>query len=270
MTQPTANFLRRLLLPCLAALVLTQGTAGAGDLENAQNAGKIVVATFPQPTSHFSRPDGNGEYEGFDIELLTTFAKRIGLQLEFHTVGGYDELIPALLEGKADIVASSFTITEERGRVVDFSAPYFPVLVQVVVPTGSSIRSIDDLQGRRGSAMPGSNQERAMLEMGGIEMHHVASSLEHWEVLRTGAADFALIDSTSVFRDRDKSAGTEVAFNLPGTVNYGCAFRPGSDLKAVFDEHLANLRSTSYIYGLVRRHFGEDGVALYRLASEGN
>ena len=239
---------------------------GASNVDSVKASGKLIVVTFPQPGSQFSRP-GDGEYEGFDLDLMGTFAKTLGVELEVLSVAGYDELIPAILDGRADVVASSFTITEEREEVVDFSEGYFPVLAQVVVALGSDINSIEDLAGKTGSALPGSSQERQMTSIGGITLYSVSRSADHWNTIRSGKADFAIIDSTTVFRDAAKSRGTKVAFNLPGVESYGCAFPPGSDLREVFNKHLSLLRDTSYLYGLVRRHFGEEGIRLYDLAT---
>jgi polar amino acid transport system substrate-binding protein len=49
-----------------------------------------------------------------------------------HTVAQFDSLIPALQSGKADIVSSSLTITEERQQNVDM-IPYFESYIAVLV-----------------------------------------------------------------------------------------------------------------------------------------
>ena len=112
--------------------------------------------------------------------------------------------MPAVVNGRADLLASSFTITEEREEIVDFSKPYFPILAQVVVREGSDIRSIADLDGKVGAVLKGSSQERRMNEIGGVTLHYVARATDCWDVLRSGEADFAIVDSTSVVREAGK------------------------------------------------------------------
>ena len=61
-----------------------------------------------------------------------------------------DRLLPALLEGKGDIAASNLTVTKERLKLVDFSAPLITGVKEIVI-TGSSvpkISSLDELAGK--------------------------------------------------------------------------------------------------------------------------
>lgn len=62
-----------------------------------------------------------------------------------------DQLIPALIGGRGDIVAASLTITPEREELVDFSIPVTKQLSEVLVtgPTAPPVKTIDDLAGKR-------------------------------------------------------------------------------------------------------------------------
>ena len=61
-----------------------------------------------------------------------------------------DELIPALLAGKGDIVMASLTVTPERAKIVDFTSPWIDGVDEIVVtsPNGPPIASLDDLSGK--------------------------------------------------------------------------------------------------------------------------
>jgi polar amino acid transport system substrate-binding protein len=65
----------------------------------------------------------NGEYVGFDVELLQTFAQKENLNLEIVTME-FGGLIAALAAGKVDMIADCIAINEERKRQVAFSDPY--------------------------------------------------------------------------------------------------------------------------------------------------
>jgi membrane-bound lytic murein transglycosylase MltF len=61
-----------------------------------------------------------------------------------------DQLIPSLLDGRADIAAGAITITDARRQLVDFSQPISKPFSEIVV-TGSSVPSLatlDDLAGK--------------------------------------------------------------------------------------------------------------------------
>ena len=87
-----------------------------------QPAGKKIVAGVSSgdlPVSAYV----NGEYVGFDIEMIRNFAQRQQLQVEFVPLE-FSALIASLASGKVDMIADSLSITEERQKLVDFSNPY--------------------------------------------------------------------------------------------------------------------------------------------------
>jgi len=61
-----------------------------------------------------------------------------------------DKLLSGLAEGRADIAAGNITMTAERGRTVDFSAPIAVNIAEIVVtgPRSPKLKSIQDLAGR--------------------------------------------------------------------------------------------------------------------------
>jgi len=60
------------------------------------------------------------------------------------------ELLPALLQGSADIAVGNLTITAERAKRVDFSVPANKAVVEIVVtgPASPALASLDDLAGQ--------------------------------------------------------------------------------------------------------------------------
>jgi membrane-bound lytic murein transglycosylase MltF len=62
-----------------------------------------------------------------------------------------EKLLPALVEGKVDLVAAHLTITPERQKLVDFSDPTRANVNEILVTPagGPAIASVDDLSGRR-------------------------------------------------------------------------------------------------------------------------
>ncbi len=62
-------------------------------------------------------------FVGFDIDVTREMARELGV--DFVPVNTrWSSIIPSLVLGRCDIIASGMTITEERARRVDFSDPY--------------------------------------------------------------------------------------------------------------------------------------------------
>lgn len=95
--------------------------------------------------SSFS-PDS--EPTGSDYEAAVLLAKDLGVSLEIVEVTGPNR-VPFLVSNRADVVISTFSITPEREKVIDFSVPYASALQFVAAPRSLELKSRDDLSGQR-------------------------------------------------------------------------------------------------------------------------
>ncbi len=85
--------------------------------------GVLTVGTAPI-TEPFSFTAGDQAVVGFDIELATYVARRLGKTLTVVSMG-FDEMMPKVAAGEVDMIAACITITEERSKTVLFSEPYY-------------------------------------------------------------------------------------------------------------------------------------------------
>ncbi len=65
--------------------------------------------------------ESNGKYSGFEIELWEAIAKESGLNFEYKKHNFFKELIPLVVDKKADVALAGITINEEREKTIDFS-----------------------------------------------------------------------------------------------------------------------------------------------------
>jgi polar amino acid transport system substrate-binding protein len=100
----------------------------------------------------------DGAIEGFEIDIMRQVARAIfgdprRLVLKALTV---PQRIPYVQQGSVDLVADAVTITCDRRQQVDFSTVYYDAKQRVLVRSGSGVRSLDDLGGKRVCASEGS------------------------------------------------------------------------------------------------------------------
>ncbi len=74
----------------------------------------------------------NGDYVGFDIEMIKRFAESQNYHLEITTMA-FPALVAALAAGKADMIADGIAISAERAKQIDFSDSYANFKTAVVV-----------------------------------------------------------------------------------------------------------------------------------------
>jgi polar amino acid transport system substrate-binding protein len=110
-------------------------------------AGVIKVSTDPEyPPQSFLNPDTE-EFEGFDIDVATEIANRMGIDVEWETPD-WDLITAGSWSDRWDMSVGSMTITEDRKSVIDFTQPYYYTPAQVATFTDSGIASVDDLAGK--------------------------------------------------------------------------------------------------------------------------
>lgn len=113
----------------------------------------LVITGGPQFFYYDGRPRGMiAELLGaFQEELNAGLGRRID-QVEVLPIPvSRDRLIPALLDGQADLVAADLTITEARSEHIDFSAPLVRNVSEIVVfapGLGKAASELDDLSGQ--------------------------------------------------------------------------------------------------------------------------
>jgi polar amino acid transport system substrate-binding protein len=141
----------------LVAVVVLGGFlngASADALEKIKKRGTLIVGTnVPYPPFETFNAT-SGKYEGVDMDIITEIADRMGVKVEFKPMD-FDALIGAVQAGQIDVAISSFTITEERAKSIDFSHAYSFANQTVLVHDDSTIASIDDLENKTFTAQTG-------------------------------------------------------------------------------------------------------------------
>jgi polar amino acid transport system substrate-binding protein len=102
------------------------------------------------PYEPFEFQNEDGETEGFDYDVVSAMGDQLGLGVEFVTTP-FDGIIPALVAGNCDMIASAMTITPERAEQVAFTEPYFDAdqSLLVLAENEESLTDLDSLAGKR-------------------------------------------------------------------------------------------------------------------------
>jgi glutamate transport system substrate-binding protein len=160
-----------------------------------QEAGEITIGVkFDVPPFGLNNPQ-TGEVEGFDVDLGTYIAERLGVEPVFREATT-DNRIPLLVDGTIDLILSTMTITEERDLEIDFSEPYYVANGDVLVPEGSDIQSLEDLNGNTVCTALGSTyQETIKQEAPDAQLRLVDLYSECFDQVQTGQVDAVSTDN---------------------------------------------------------------------------
>ncbi len=126
-----------------------------GDLDGMIERRRVRVLVVPSRTFYFvdkgaQRGLSYDAGKALEDDINRQLGKRVlRVEVVFVPVKP-DDLLPALLQGRGDIAAANLTVTPERQLWVDFSAPLWTGVDEVVVtgPASPPIQSLDDLAGQ--------------------------------------------------------------------------------------------------------------------------
>ncbi|MEQ1501045.1 MAG: transporter substrate-binding domain-containing protein [Myxococcota bacterium] len=126
-----------------------------GDLDAIEAHGALRVLVFGEGEVVLPR---DGASSVTDRELAALFADSLGLKVEPIAVERYDDLLPALLEGRGDLVAARMANTEARSKLAAFSRPTAVVDELVIGKKGAADlpAKAADLAGHPSSPHPSS------------------------------------------------------------------------------------------------------------------
>jgi glutamate/aspartate transport system substrate-binding protein len=196
----------RLLLLAVLGLPLL---AGAQTLDKIRKSGVISLG-YIENAAPFSWLDGNGDPQGYSVELCRTVAegiavqlKRTGLKVRWVKLTIQDR-IEAVRSGKVDLECSTTTWTLTRHRLVDFSLVTFVDGGSVLVKgEAAELRRLSDFEGKKIAAISGTTTERALraaLTRQAVKTEIVAVKArdEGLALLREGQIDGFASDRTSL------------------------------------------------------------------------
>jgi len=138
------NYWFRSLTVVLAVLVGTCfiTMAKADTVDEIVKRGELRVAVQTQGPP-FSFVDKNGERTGSSVEFCKLMAKEMGVKIKFLDYD-WDGLIPALLSGKADLLAGDMTATLQRALKVTFTDPFFYTGSVIFAKKDSPFKTLED------------------------------------------------------------------------------------------------------------------------------
>jgi polar amino acid transport system substrate-binding protein len=125
-------------------------TGGDDLLARIQEQGVIRVSTDPAYPPQSSLNEQTGEYEGFDIDVATEIASRLGVEIQWETPA-WDLITAGHWNDRWDMSVGSMTVTPERAEVLYFTPAYYFTPASVAVhQDNTSVQNLEtDLDGKR-------------------------------------------------------------------------------------------------------------------------
>lgn len=211
--------------------VADSGYVETGDLPALRDRGQLRILV--QQTA-----DGYLPRDGYPLDMerrmAEAFAREQGLEPVLVAVADYGELIPALLDGRGDVIAANMTATESRREAVRFTVGVGTTRELIVGrPDGPQAEAIEGLDGHRVGVMRDTTfeavaQER-LADRADVELVFLPSTMTSDAVLDelvAGEFDFAIQDSNVMNVVSEYRDDLAVQFPIGEERSLGWAVRP--------------------------------------------
>ena len=187
-----------------ALLALAPLLAGAQTLDKIRKGGVITLG-YIDGAAPFSFTDGNGEPQGYSVELCRRVAegvaaelKRTGLKTKWVKLT-IQNRIDAVRKRQVDLECSTTTWTLTRQKLVDFSLITFVDGGSLLVKSDAELARLSDLKDKRIAVIGGTTTERSLQASPlGAELVKVTTRDEGLALLREGQVVALASDRTAL------------------------------------------------------------------------
>ncbi|WP_323961028.1 transporter substrate-binding domain-containing protein [Arthrobacter sp. JZ12] len=235
-------------------------SAGGTTLAEVQESGVLTVGTEGTYKPFSYHEGGAGELTGYDVEVITAVAEKLGVEPEFEETQ-WDAMFAGLDAGRFDVIANQVSITPEREASYSFSTPYtYSNGVLVTTADNSEITSFEDLEGKTTAQSLTSNW-RDLAEENGASIEAVEGWAQSITLLEQGRVDATINDELTYldYQNATPNENIKVAAETEEQSQSALTFRQGSDdLVEAVNEALEELRTDGTLAEISEKYFGEN------------
>ncbi|WP_329311634.1 glutamate ABC transporter substrate-binding protein [Streptomyces sp. NBC_01262] len=192
--------------------------SGSPTFDRITKNGSITIGVkADQPNLGFEDP-ATKTYSGFDIEIAKMVAADLGYGLDkikFKTIESAARE-DAIKGGQVDLYVGTYTINDERKKLVSFAGPYFIAGQDLLVKKDSTIKDKADLKGKKVCSVTGSTSLTRIKNLvpGAKPVEYGSYSL-CVENLQSGQVDAVTTDDAILQGYAGQYAGTLKALGKP-------------------------------------------------------
>ncbi|MFS0775408.1 amino acid ABC transporter substrate-binding protein [Neobacillus sp. 3P2-tot-E-2] len=228
-------------------------------LAKVKDDGKLLIGT-EGTYAPFTFHDESGNLTGFDVEIATEVAKRLGVEPEFKETQ-WDAIFAGLDAKRFDMIANQVGIRPDRQEKYDFSDPYITsAAVLIVHKDNNEVKTFEDIKGLNAAQSLTSNYGE-LAKKNGANLVSVEGFTQSVELLTSKRVDVTINDRIS-FLDYTKQrpdAPIKIAATSEDASASGLMFRKGSDkLVDEVNKALTEMVEDGTYKKISEKWFGED------------
>ena len=232
----------------------------------------ITFVTMNSPNTYYV--NGDNESAGLEYDLAKLFIKDLGndpkykgVQLKLIVANHIDEVLPAVLNGKADIAAADLSVTEVRKKRIDFTIAYNDVQQQVVFNKTSNAKppkNFKDLVGPHIAVPTGTSFVERLRKLGELEPGLMwqerddADSEQLITEVALGDIEYTIADDhlIAILQNYHPNLGVAFALGKPEKIAWALAKNADPLLLKKTNEFFVKIKINGVLRNLIDRYHG--------------
>ncbi|MEO2077770.1 MAG: amino acid ABC transporter substrate-binding protein [Bacillus sp. (in: firmicutes)] len=209
--------------------------------------------------------DENNKIVGFDIDLATAAADKMGKKVKFQPID-WSTKEAELSSGRIDLIWNGYTITDERKKKVLFTKPYLKNAQVVVTRADSNLSKLDDLEGKvvglQSLSSAADALDAAPIKSKIKTVTEFADNVQALTDLKSGRLDAVVIDEIVInyYMTKEQEAFKVLDESL-APEEYGIGVKKGNDaLLKKLQKALDDMNADGTAAQISKKWFGEDKV----------
>ena len=254
----------RLLTVFVTSLCVFLGTCSETPplLEQIKDRGTLRVVTRYSPVTFYQGARGPA---GAEYELARGLARELGVKLEIYATDSFIDVLPQVIQGKADFAAAALTVTENRKAQVLFSEPYKTTNEHVIYKVGTARpRKLDDLLTGTLEVLTGSSHVESLekLRQDAPDLTWIENPDTEVEDLlyrvASGELDYTVADTLEFNVSRNYHPDIRIGMDLDNAHQIAWAFRKSEDrsLLEAANAYLEKIKTNGALARIDERYFG--------------
>lgn len=261
------------MISLLAVLVMTVSLVACGQSKDSTKDSETVSeekdtwvmainATFPP---FESIDNGTDNYVGIDIDIANHIAEKLGKELEINDMQ-FSALVPTMESGRADLIISGISPTEERQKVLSFSNPYYFPMNAIICAKGADYTELGQLEGKIIGVSMGTSYAEIAKSVKDATVSELDSTPLVVQDILSGRCDAGIFDATQAAVFVQENEGLEchiISSDITLEDTFAIALPKDSEYVDQINDILAEMNEDGTLHEILVKYMGEDTTAQY-------
>ena len=159
------NFFLATVVTSLLSIGFVTSVQADTSISDIQKKGEIVVGVKQDVPNFGYKNPKIGEFSGIETDLAKLIADQLKVKVRYVPVTAQTRG-PLLDNEQVDMDIATFTITDERKKLYNFTSPYYTDACGFLVNKSGKIKDIEDLNGKTIGVAQGSITQKLITELG--------------------------------------------------------------------------------------------------------